>query len=488
MTEREIKHWLEARTYALPILSSYNGPSALPHALEKLHTLGVPRANVRFLPVIDYAASPEIVPYQQANTRPNLATLGVRLHVNMRGDNRLCGFLPLVVSGLIIKKEEEENWTNREAPSERLARQLAQQYPELREQRQTEKASPDVLTFRQGIGYVERESVLPMQAETESESATFETTHETATEISEVFLTQCLLYIATIDLIGGFDFVMPTEPKERDIDLRLGPDATIAQISSWLERYPHLQLHHADEEYEPEYIQASLQEMHQAIGYLYQEDAPRTEPLTAAETLSLVRRFLPGYVPHYPRQISVSGGMNKEGILLALMGKWLERGPVLGMREADWQQFSRADQAILCALLLQRRHAYDPVVLFSLALRLLAHPQITIVLEPSTKQAVRLGQPLAQLGRTLFLGGNSDLHAPEVVVQIPLDQTREAESSKIEENVCLLQKLFLPVHLPMRVVWKVNWPYLGKSAYLLHASNPDTQTNNLVASRLPDGA
>jgi hypothetical protein len=36
----------------------------------------------------------------------------------------------------------------------------------------------------------------------------------------------------------------------------------------------------------------------------------------------------------------------------------------------------------------------------------------------------------------------------------------------IESQIDVLARLFLPLHLPFRAIWQMDWPVLGKSAFL----------------------
>jgi hypothetical protein len=517
------------RTSALPFLSAFNGPGYLLHAVEALSALGLPAANTRLLPVIGHALGPEVAPYEHDPADIGAGELSARLEINVRDDSRLRVLLPLLAVGMpspdTLAEWEAEglpllegfarqylrlgqsvpDWTNAETPAERLARQLCDEYPGLRDPgRPRERLSGRVTTFRQGKGYEETNRYIARRPpEAAGEPAT---PHQAAQDLVETFFTQALLAITAGDLLGGFEFVLPMEPEGRDVGVVVEGDSAIEDVVRWLHAYPHRPkptiAYDAPEGREREAWEAyfrqnpdrdnifetaprlwteqdpAVETMYRAIREGY--EAGRSTPMSPDELLTLARRCLPEYLPHYPRQIAVTGGLNLEGTLLGLIGTWLRTGPVLGMDQSDWERFAPHEQVLLCALLAQRRHAVDPCALFEAAVRLLVHAGATLDVEAYQPAPTRLGRPLAQLRRAFVVGGVPALHAPEMVLHLPLD--RGDDETEIEARVRVAARLFLPAHVPLRCIWQVDWFYLGKSAYLGHG--PDGRG---AGCRLPHG-
>ena len=201
--------------------------------------------------------------------------------------------------------------------------------------------------------------------------------------------------------------------------------------------------------------------------------------------LLVAQKHLPEFVPKYPRQVEMTGGLNLGGILLGLISRWMEKGPFLGVSYDDWAMFRLEEQAILCSMLIQRRNETDQTALFKAAVVLLADPEIECWIESYFPEKAALGTPLAQMGRTLALGGVTTLHRPKMTLKIPRDRTRDACAEAIEARLAILQRLFLPVHIEMHCFWEIDKPVLGKSAYLKPDSawphdNPYTRGARLV--------
>lgn len=521
------------RQSTLPLFSTLNGPSYLLQAVDTLAALGLPAANLRLLPVIAQVTCPEVAPYleQFAGLLPeeiHPEKLVVRLGINVRDDSRLRALLPLLAVGMpepdalpgdgaaLLQwyatqyarlDEYAPEWTNDETPAERLARQLCQQFPELREPgTPVEQSSEQIWVYRHGQRLDERNPHIATRDEIEEAPPTQQ---RTARELAEVLLTQVLLSIACADMLGGFEFELPIEPPERAVDIHLDGNSDITELVRWLQAYPHrprpqIRFEMADDREKAEweaYFQAhperdnlltrgaslwtiddpGVQAMHAAIRRLY--GGERTEPLSSGQILRLAQRYLPEYTPHYPHQFAVTGGLNLEGIALTLISGWLRQGRFLGMGWEEWQLFSLNEQAILCALLIHRGHLPDQSALFEIGVRLFGHPGIQTWVEDFRPEPARLGAPLAQLGRTFALGGASALHAPEMVVRIPLDRTEDEEGAeKSLARLDVIRRLFLPVHVPVRYLWQVDRPILGVSTYL---QNDNAPVGAGLACRLP---
>jgi len=510
------------RKYSIPLLSLYNGPSALPHAVEALQHLQIPLVRARFLPVIGYAADPEVIPYyrhtpQNEDYRGNVENLSFCLHVNIREDHRLASFLPIVATGLApaaeVAKwqkdklsasegyrqlyprldEVQQDWTNLETPVERMARQICTLFPELRESRAPLIKPSDriLVAFQNAL-----EPRLRAGAFSEFAEIPDDVPDAIVVEIVQLFVTLGLVAVATCDMLGGFRYNVPIEGRVRDIDLSVTPESDVDNIalhvSQWLEAYPHRPIARSvydepdpreKEEWAAVFVQhperdnifelapklrtpedPAIQNLSRRIQRQY--EAGRTEELTAEEMLSLAQIYLPEYIPHYPNQFAQSGGINLEGILIIMMERWIDQGSFLGVETHEWELFEPTQRIALMALLLQRRSCTDLCGLFGIVVQKLIDPSIEVWIDEYKFMPIRLGGPLAQPGITMALGGVSAIHRPEVLIKIPKDHTDLEQSMTIESQIDVLARLFLPFHIPFRAIWQLDWPVLGKSAYL----------------------
>jgi hypothetical protein len=80
---------------------------------------------------------------------------------------------------------------------------------------------------------------------------------------------------------------------------------------------------------------------------------------------------------------------------------------------------------------------------------------------------LRIGTPLAQIDKTMVLGGASAFHSPEVVVQVPCDRTGGPDAEAMEAKLEILRRLFVPVHIPVRYEWGVGWVDLNPPTFQL---------------------
>ncbi len=530
------------RESLIPSLSSFNGPSYVLRAIEVLNALGVPETNVRLLPVIDHFAQREVVFYQDRLTREgaslediDLATLFVRLGINVRDDNRLGWLVPLVVAGLppdgvsdgasadLPPEGSEElsaaervrrwavghyaelhervpDWTN-QSPVVRLAAQLCTRFPELREQAPPDESATGYIragSFESDYRADPRAAVQPViqQGPPADASSEGRAHSRLAEDLAELFFTRVFLAVACGDMLGGFDFDHGVQPEGRRISVTVDAESGIEAVAEWLNCYPHLTGLEPSSEVDAEAEQKVWEQyfrdhperanlfvtaadqwtaedpgvaaIHQEIRDQYR--AGRAEEMTPDEMLSLARKHLPDYVPDYPQQRSVTGGLNLGGILLGLIHRWLEHGPFLGVTREDLQRFDPAQQVVLSALLLQRRQVYDYRALFLTAARLLIHRNIAVETEQLVHHPGPLGTALAQPGKTLALAGAAALHAPEAVVRIPFDRTRGEEAEDMEAKLNTIRRLFMPVHVPIRYEWGVNWIDLDRPTFPLDPS------------------
>jgi hypothetical protein len=512
------------RLFNMPMLSTFNGPSYLLHAVETLLAIGLPEANIRLVPVMAWQNSPEIMPYYDRFEIGDAAleapeSIFARLLINVRDDNRLRRFAPLVAIGLAPQKlvagwrlagrgpadhyrdvyprlvEIDPEWTNRETPAERLTRQLYAQIPELRPPGTRAEAPTERMWLRSEGQWKERAN--PFFGAAKSREIASDDPHQTVHELVEMFFTYAFQFLAAADAIGGMEYELQAKPEGRQIGFTLTPTSDVSDVVRWLHTYPHRPLSRVDypqpddreaaewneyfaqcPDHDNIFVTGPLlwTEQDPAILNLFEEFKAReweAEAIGSDAMLSLAWKHLPDYVPHYPHASAVTGGLNTEGILITLMGRWLQEGPFLGMTLDLWDLFTEAEQVILCGLLMRRRNAVDQCELFVAAVRLLVDPGIMTSLEAYRLEPVRLGKPFAQPGRTLSLTGVIALHAPSLQVRIPLDRTENEDSVPLEQKIKMLGRLFLPVHIPLELIWDVDWMSLQGSGYLLHGAGDD---------------
>ncbi|MDW8366234.1 MAG: hypothetical protein RMK49_10355 [Abditibacteriales bacterium] len=454
--------------------------------------------------------------------------LAARLGINVRADNRLWRFFALTMMGLPPasalrdwnksdmsladwvrqwceqQAQEPQNWNMEESPVERLVRQLGEQYIEFRGPAPPAehagwgmiRAGEFESDYRQeaGIQFIRPPEEMP-DAERIGQ-------RRIAQEVAELFFTQVFLALACADVIGGFDFDHRVEPEAREIDVTIHSLSGIEDVVAWVNAYPHravpktvyhveererriweahwaerIELHTAQPQRfaPPENIfdtaetrwtakDPGIEAMFAEIRAQYR--AGRTAAMTAAEMLALARKHLPDYIPYYPRQMSVTGGLNLGGIVLRLMEQWLDSGAFLGITREDWERFAPEEQVMLWALLLYRRAIYDYGALFQAAVGLLVHPRVDVDMEQFIHYPSVLGTPFAQPGKTMVLNGASTLHSPEIVVRLPFDRTEEG-AEQIEAKLEVLRRLFVPVHVPIRYEWAVRYVNLERPCFPL---------------------
>ena len=275
-------------------LGAFNGPTSLLHTVEVLHDLGVSLRRVRILPDIGRVTEPETRLYQLKDNLGGLLSAGseqasIRVAVNVREDNRLHRFLPLLAVGLPsqqaiqawdqgraaqhVPADEDTrplpftplqgfhsfylepgampaDWTNRITPAERLAIQLCQRYSHLCDPGTPVQRIAGQMLIVAGSGFEERDN--PLAGLVLHPEVSLISHIGTVLELVEVFLTQAMLTIAGGDLLGGFQFILPFEPPEvRQIPLLPGiPSLTVEAdpealarwynvVARWFNAYPH---------------------------------------------------------------------------------------------------------------------------------------------------------------------------------------------------------------------------------------------------------
>jgi hypothetical protein len=532
-----------------PYMAAFNVSSSLIHAVQTLNEFGVSLQRARILPDIGRVLEPEtrlyrVEPYLDGIHASNCGYSPVRVTINVREDNRLRRFLPLLAIGLppieairgwtqgrvspetpwdvdnpsdpytpltgyhryyLEPGSMPEDWTNKITPAERLALQICQRFQQLRDAGEPPQQIADRMLIVGGTGFEERDN--PLAGLIVTSDASLISQIGTVLELVEVFLTQAMLTIAGGDVLGGFDFVIPFEPPEgREIALKLDQNSAADKVARWFNAYPHRSISTIHEQYEqrlsldaapaPTRWSANdpgIRQITERIANWYRNGSVKleewdrdgsllkyklpTEPLDADDMLSLARAYLPEFIPNYPRQVFVSGGMNIEGVLLGLISYWLENGTLLGMEYSDWELFSLEQQVILCGLLVQRKSRNDQCAMFEAALRLLIDEGIKTWMENFRKEKIPLDRadcasPLSQLGFCMPLGGIATLHAPSLKIRIPRDYTCDPEAKVIESKLRILENLFLPAHIPVQHIWDYDWVKLGETAYLKSILNP----------------
>lgn len=443
----------------------------------------------------------------------------VRLAVNVRDDNRLAWLLPFLAVGMpgrrlgeaegsaaeggaaslaertrawVLQRfgtlrEAEPEWTNR-PPVERLVEQLCECFPELLEGAHPD--DPPTGFIRAGSFEADYRDGPQGEVNVSGDSAGAHVTYHDPfaergfpEELLEILFTKLFTAIACGDMLCGFDFDHRVEPEGRDIPVTIGAQSRIDDLAAWVRTYPHYpplpfgeqDLPEADRkdwdaylrggpEQAPAYVTDETRWTAQdpALEAMYEElregyRAGRTEDMTAWELLLLATRHLPDFVPHYPHQSSVTGGLNLGGIALRLVHRWIDGGHFMGMTREDLDRFDPVQQVVLCGLLIQRRSVFDYGGLFTSAVRLLVHPEIDVQFEAFVPQSTALGTPFSQPGKTMALGGACAFHSPEAVVHVPLDRTSGEEADAMEAKLDTVRRLFLPAHVPTRFQWGVGW-------------------------------
>lgn len=318
----------------VPFLSTFNGPSFLLHAVQRMHDLGVPRANIRLLPVLGHYAEPEIVSYKnifakqfyfgeelkldEGSSRTVHPTdwtehpalqpkqwsgenLQVRLGVNARFDDRLFPIAPLITVGFLKKElfsqrdhslflgewarqmyhQEHErllreglDWMEGEPPVLAMARQLTALYPaEFRDiDLPPWKPSETILLYHQGAARDVLNTYLYQPPDYEGRDK-----HQgiVARELMEQFFTEAFLILAGADLIGGFDYIYKVEPNARDIDLEINALSPLRDVLLWYKMYPHLAI-------PPARLDGMSDEQRRDWEKFYQENPPKDETIFEA--------------------------------------------------------------------------------------------------------------------------------------------------------------------------------------------------------------
>jgi len=542
-----------------PYLAAYNCQSSLVHTVQTLNELGITLRRARVIPDIGRSLEPETRLHSVVQMGASLMSANsngdqVRVYVNIREDNRLHRFLPLLAIGMAPKQvlncwnqgrpapgspwDREKtpvpysllegyhrfylepgampaDWTNQITPAERVALQICLNLPQMRDPGEAPERVANRMLSVYGSGFEERDN--PLAGLIVTSDGSLISQMGTVLELVEVLLTQAMLTIAGGDMLGGFDFVIPLEPPEgRPVPLVLDQNATPDKVARWYNSYPHRKVYTFQEQYERRigldkeppatrwaHTDPDIKKVTERIAAWYRQGSVEatpwdrdgvalkyklaSEPLSSGDMLSLARAYLPEFIPDYPAQIYTTGGMNVEGLLLGLIARWISEpdGSFLGMTFNDWELFTLDEQVILCSLIVQRARHKDQMALFETALRLLSDFGIKTWIEQYRMERIGLDRPdsfspLAQLGFSLPLGGFASLHAPSLKIRIPRDYTTDPDASLIDSKLAILERLFVPAHIPVQHIWEVDWIRLGETAYL---QSPDDEINpDLVPS------
>jgi len=412
----------------------------------------------------------------------------------------------------VLAREPEDDpstWVNEE-PVERLARQLREQFPRL-SHRPT--SSEDAIYERiRASDFVQDYRQMPdglVQQRSAADSGPDAPELDPARELGEVFYTRAFLAVACADMLRGLEFDHRLQPPREAGLVRIGLQTTPEDIADWLNTYPHVPREYFGRRrwQRPGYLRASprrqvvyardprvcwspddpaVQELYQQVQAAYRarpparapstQDAeaavaPRSSDITAEEMVAWAEAHVPDFLSSYPRQCAVTGGLSLSGILLGLINKWLDQGQFLGLSRADFEQFEAAEQNLLCLLLLRRRHVLDYAALFDAAVQLLAHPGARVQMRQFVPSASQIGTPMAQLGKSLVLGGAAALHAPEAVVRVPCDRTTDPDADAVQTRLDLLRRVFLPAHVPVRYEWERSWVDVNAPAFPVDPSD-----------------
>lgn len=275
--------------FGLPILSSLNGPSNLAYLVQQIETVRLHPRSIRLTPHFGHALDREIMPYRELHAYPTPKTSDIHprnalhaqdqahiihLQVNLRDDNRLRRYVPLITVGLLPNAAMHQDWDQmlalyeqehqqRQAklqaknPSnapllpvtaqqcfESLIEQLVNRYPYLADL-DSPYDVPDhraVLPKRQDLGVFEESA----------EWYTWRCQTRTLRELIQAFFTLAFLLIGSVDLMGGREYVFPVVLEEPICAVPLKTPISVNAVADWLQAFPHYpaeQVHMSDTDY-----------------------------------------------------------------------------------------------------------------------------------------------------------------------------------------------------------------------------------------------
>ncbi|MBC8103613.1 MAG: hypothetical protein H7Z41_13635 [Cytophagales bacterium] len=171
--------------------------------------------------------------------------------------------------------------------------------------------------------------------------------------------------------------------------------------------------------------------------------------------------------------LSVTGGQHPHSLLLTLIRDWAgdlaQRGSrvgFLGVRVEALAEagFSAEEQDEIWALATWRRQTADPLTLFEISVQRLVHPQVRTRMRRYSPKAGRYNTLWAQPGRTAVLGGKTRLFSPSLEIWLPFAEDSDHEAHRAGLRIRLLASLFVPITLPLHLVWQEAVARLGGSS------------------------
>lgn len=531
--------------YELPPLSAVNGPANLAYLVQQLEWLQAHPAAIRLIPHFGHALDREILPYEELRTISVRSALrdpnqvgALQLQVNVRDDNRLRRYVPLITVGLLPDASLEDDWSNlllryeqerqrlqealtvatfKDVPFlpvtalqsfESLIERLLTHYPYLADLDTPYDVQMD------GVIYPKRQDT--NITDESAEWYTWRCQTRTLREVLQVFFTQAFLLIGSIDLIRGREYVFPVILEERICAVPLTMPTSTAAIADWLQAFPHYPAKRVEmpteqisapalsparptlrmpsfgaaepERNEPEnektdLTRETLKELHalwttadpavQQLASAWQQACEaKGQPLNTQEILALVHRFVPDYLPTQPAQARLIGGWDLTMLLLRHIRHRWSKIRLLGVSGSDLQRFEPPERELIEGLLILRRAFADPVRLFQIAARVAVGSDVEV--EQALYQPIgcELGSDRAALGISLAISALAQLHQPRICVYLPLDRTEYPQQAEFAlHKLRILQRLFLPAHIPVVYRWKIDWAILGETCFLNDRDN-----------------
>jgi len=575
------------RSYWLPSFSSLNGPANLAYLVQQMELLGVRPSQVRLFPYFGHGAFREVLSYGEYHQDERLSRASrsaaapaddIRVHllVNVRPDNRLHAFLPLLCVGLLPDSDcsQPQAWVDskrlwqaryrqrwesmRQSPvaggSEALAassdapstaeqffeswiEQLLNRFPELN----TDSDAPYELRAPSARTVLQHTPLPPESALEGFEWDLWRSQTRTIRELMHWFLTNAFLLIGCIDLLAGKEYRYfvheslpapskdaPAHSSRRSVGIPINSQVTERTLCQWLHAVPHYLIEPL--ETEPNVRESSASASSPAptpprwvkrpsfgrAAETPQQDAAQgaqAKPLTPehpdipalvevlrkratekgadleiAEVLSLIRRYLPYYMPLFPTQTRVIGGTQLLTLMIRhLRGCWADG--FIGIEPSELALFEPSEREVLEGLVVLRRVVADPFRLFQLAVRLTLGSDVGVDFVPYQPIVCLLGSCMAALSKTLVISERPRIHNPSVVVTLPLDRTQQPESAQyVQRKLETLRRLFIPAHYALTVRWQVDWARLGETAHLSSAEGAKAGASTSKLEHIPTTA
>ena len=505
-------------TVVFPQLSGLNWPSYLLQAWRTLHDLGVPEGNLRLLPELGHFAVPEIgaqdppgPSYDPLGERLTVhyvdpAAVRPRLTVSVRADTvdyfvpdgetgrerhethavgRLAHFVPPLLAGLPGVPPPARPHT----PLEDLTQQVCARYPELmrtptvEERVLLEAGADDVLAVLFETDPMRLPGLIsqatrraddpdlraacrlawPLMADKLAPHSIEGLDNRARPAAMETLKRWALLLYGALPEMAAEDGMWteltPTEADGQRALLRALLTALSFETARERERIVRELMEIVTTE---ALLATAVIDSLSGIGWIH----GRISDQRAAGTGRLDGWFL-----------SVTGGRNGRTLLASRLEEWAGGG-VLGVGGAATGDGACGDalglgaldemeRMQLWSLVVWRREAADPFVLFETAARRLIHPDVVVHPRRYVPASSRPGTLLAQIGSTAVLGGAALLQYPGVTVEMPLSDADE-DAEKARATLALLLRLFLPVCCRVEVLWREAAARLDRPSYLHH--------------------